>query len=335
MQHATRKMTQKLIQSRWPWLAASLALTVTLFVSTTLGWLWYTDQRDSAARELSLDLLWLEQNVFETLNDNERMLQNWAHDLPQAGTGPNTEFITLANGLMNENPALISIDVLDKNGQRSFGLPNYSERPAKLPPITDPLITEAIQRCLAQKKPVYSRVIEQYAPLWVLAMPISDEVPAQGVILATYDLDQLMSAQVPWWFVQRYDLSLVDRDNKQLSPHDTAGPDESAEANDFHKLNFGPDNSGLSLRARAHASGHSEKLLVTLSAAILGCGLLIFWLLRLLQRWLRERLAAQQALSHELRFREAMEQSLVTGLLAAEAGDPGRGPGAAGQVSLG
>lgn len=319
MQHVTHNLSQKLIQSRWPWLAASLILTVSLFVSTTLGWLWYTDQRDSAARELSLDLLWLEQNVFEALSDNERMLQNWAHDLQQSGAGKNAEFVSLVNGLMNENPALIAIDVLDKNGRRRFGLPNYSERPKRLPPISDPLITDAIQRCLAQKKPVYSRVIEQYAPLWVLVVPIADDAPGQGVVLATYDLDQLMSAQVPWWFVQRYDLSLIDRDNKQLSPHDgtVSEPEPAANQSDeFHKLNFGPDGSGLSLRARAHPSGHSEKLLITLSAAILGCTLLIFWLLRLLQRWLRERLAAQQALSHELRFREAMEQSLVTGLLA-------------------
>jgi len=319
LQNTTHNLSQKLIRSRWPWLAASLILTVSLFVSTTLGWFWYTDQRDSAARELSLDLLWLEQNVFETLNDNERMLQNWARDLQQPGIGKNSEFINLVNGLMNENPALISIDVLDKNGLRRFGLPNYTERPKKLPPISDPLIAEAIQRCLAQKKPVYSRVIEQYAPLWVLVVPIADEAPGQDVVLATYDLDQLMSAQVPWWFVQRYDLSLIDRDNKQLSPHDGTVPEQNpagSNSDDFHKLNFGPDGSGLSLRARAHPSGHSEKLLLILSAAILGCTLLIFWLLRLLQRWLRERLAAQQALSHELRFREAMEQSLVTGLLA-------------------
>jgi len=56
--------------------------------------------------------------------------------------------------------------------------------------------------------------------------------------------------------------------------------------------------------------------LLWLSAAVVAFGILIIWLLRLLQRWLRERQAAQQALSRELHFREAMEQSLVTGLLA-------------------
>jgi PAS domain S-box-containing protein len=214
---------------------------------------------------------------------------------------------------MKANPALISIDYLDKAGHRVTGLPTYGERPTRLPPVSDPLITEAIQLAYTKKMPVYSKVIEQYAPLWVLVIPITEDGPNEGVVLATYDLDQLLAAQVPWWFVQRYDLGLVDRDNKVLSPRDGGVPETG---NDVHKLDFGPDNSGLSLRASPHAGGRSEMPLLLLSLAVILFGLLIIWLLRVLQRWLRERQAAQLALSHELRFREAMERSLATGLLA-------------------
>ncbi|MET3107746.1 PAS domain S-box-containing protein [Oxalobacteraceae bacterium GrIS 2.11] len=307
------KSLQQFIQSRWPWLALSLILTATLFLTATIGWFWYIDQRDSAARALSLDLLWLEQNVTQSLNDNQRMMEIWARDLQQPTPRAIAEFLTLSNDLMKENQALIAIDYLDRNGRRIGGLPGYTERPQKLPPLTDPLVTEAIQHSLAMKKPGYSRVIEQYAPLWVLAVPISDEASSAGVVLLTYDLDQLLSAEVPWWFVQRYDLSLVDRDDKQLSPHDgnVINPDS-----DIHKLNFGPDGSGLSLHASLHATNQYVKPIFWLSVAVIISGLLIIWLLRLLQRWLRERLDAQQALSNELGFREAMEQSLVTGLMA-------------------
>ncbi|HEY8026270.1 MAG TPA: ATP-binding protein [Burkholderiaceae bacterium] len=306
-------VTQKFIQSRWPWLAVSLILTVALFVSTTLGWLWYADQRATAARQLSLDLLWLEQTVTQSLNDNQRMLENWAHDLQRPTPNAVEDFLSLSDGLMKVNPALISIDYVDRQGHRVTGLPKYTERPERLPPLSDPLIAEAIQRCLTQKKAVFSRVIEQYAPLWVMVVPVSDEGPNEGVVLATYDLDQLLSRQVPWWFVQRYDLSLVDRDDKQLSPRDGEFPEHGA---DVRKLDFGPDNSGLSLRASPHAGRGSETPLILLSVAVVLFGLLIIWLLRILQRWLRERQAAQQALSRELRFREAMEHSLVTGLMA-------------------
>ncbi len=304
---------QKFVQSRWPWLAASLFLTVTLFVSTTLGWLWYSDQRATAARQLSLDLLWLEQIVTESLDENQHMLANWSRDLQKPSPHAVNDFLSLSDGLMKVTPSLISIDYLDKDGHRVAGLPNYTERPDRLPPVSDPLITEAIQLSYTTKHPVYSKVIEQYAPLWVLVIPVADEGAGQGVILATYDLDKLLSAQVPWWFVQRYDVVLLDRDNKQLSPRDGSMPPSG---DDAHRLDFGPEGSGLSLHAGPHASRHSDRLLLLLAAAVVLFGLLIIWLLRLLQRWLRERQAAQLALSHELHFREAMEQSLVTGLLA-------------------
>lgn len=304
---------QKFIQSRWPWLAASLFLTVTLFVSTTLGWLWYSDQRATAARQLSLDLLWLEQIVTESLEENQHMLSNWSRDLQKPSPQAVSDFLSLSDGLMKVTPSLIAIDYLDKDGHRVAGLPNYAERPDRLPPVSDPLIAEAIQLSYTTKHPVYSKVIEQYAPLWVLVIPVADEGAGQGVILATYDLDKLLSAQVPWWFVQRYDVVLLDRDNKQLSPRDGSLPPNGDEA---HKLDFGPEGSGLSLRAGPHAGHRSDQLLLLLAAAVVLFGLLIIWLLRLLQRWLRERQAAQLALSRELHFREAMEKSLVTGLLA-------------------
>ncbi len=285
---------QQLIHSRWPWLAASLLLTIGLFVSTTLGWFWYTDSRAQAERQLSLDLLWLDQSITQTMGDNQRMLENWAHDLQNPAPNAVADFLSLSDGMMKANPALISVDYLDRRGKRVAGLPAYVERPERLPPVTDPLIAEAIQRSLMQKHPLYSRVIEQYAPLWVLAVPVSDEGQNDGVVLATYDLDQVLARQVPWWFVQRYDLSLIDRDDKRLSPRDADVPDQ---VNDAHKLEFGPEGSGLLLRASPHGRHGTETPLILLSAAVVLFGLLIVWLLRLLQRWLRERQVAQQALS--------------------------------------
>ncbi|MBV8666217.1 MAG: hypothetical protein JO269_07010 [Burkholderiaceae bacterium] len=287
----------KLIRSRWPWLAASLTLTAALFVATTLGWLWYADQRATAERQLSLDLTWLDQNVTQSLHDNQELLTNWAQDLQTSTPRKQADFFSLADGLMKQNPGLIAIDYVDRNGRRIAGLPEYAnagDRPSRLPPLTDPLIAEALQRCYSLRKPAFSRVIEQYAPLWVLALPIAEDDPKAGAILATYDLDQLLTTQAPWWFVQRYDFSLVDRDNKQLAPRDS----EVTMANDaLQKLDFGPEGSGLTLRAAPHAKGRSEGPLLWLAAAVVAFGVLIIWLLRLLQRWLRELQKEREALA--------------------------------------
>ena len=285
---------QRFLQSRWPWLAASLALTLALFVSTTVGWLWYADQRDAQARRSALDLMWLEQTVQQTLELNRRILMNWSHDLIPPSPAASAEFLSRITGLLKENPGLLAIDYLDREGRRVTGLPQYAERPSQLPPLNDPLITTAITHSRTLGRPSFSRVIEQGAPLWVMVVPISDETGEHGALLAIYDLDRQLEQEVPWWFVQRYDLSLVDRNNKRLSPRDGALPDATQE---IHKLTFGPEDSGLALWASPHVHAQPQALLAWLSVALVLFALLIIWLLRVLQRWLRERQAAQRALS--------------------------------------
>jgi signal transduction histidine kinase len=300
----------RFIESRWPWLAASLALTLGLFVSTTLGWLWYADQRDARERRSSLDLLWLEQSVRQTLELNQKFLVNWAQDLAPPSTPATAEFGSRIGGLMRDSQALVAIDYLDRAGKRVSGLPAYAERPANLPPLSDPLIAAAVTRSKTLAQPAYSHVIEQGAPLWVLAVPITDETGPHGTLLATYDLDRLLEQEVPWWFIQRYDLSLVDRNYKRLSPREGVLPDGSQEV---HKLAFGPTDSDLALWASPHVQPHAQMLLAWLALAVLLFALLIMWLLRVLQRWLRERQAAQRALSDS----RAQLYAVLAGLEAA------------------
>jgi len=305
------------VQRRWPWWAASLALVLGLFVSSTLGWQWLRDQREQQEHRSALDGLWLEQTIRATLDQHQHILGNWAHDVAPPLPVALAEFTARIDGLMKEYPALVAIDCLDRNGRRVAGLPAYEQRPTHLPPLSDPLIASAIERAHTLQQPEYSKVIEQGAPLWVLALPVTDDSSTYGTLIATYDLDRLLEQEVPWWFVQRYDLALVDRQNKRLSPRDGALPaDLSANGADRQQLGFGPPDSGLALWTRPHPSGHPSTLLAGLAAAVVAFGLLIVGLLRLLQRWLRERLAAQQALADALRFRQAMENSLLTALVA-------------------
>ena len=304
---------QPFVHRRWPWWAASLALTLGLFVSSTLGWLWFLDQREQKARSAVLDGLWLEQTIHQTLTQHQHILGNWAHDVAPPTPAALADFVARIDGLMKEYPALVAIDCIDRNGRRLAGLPAYSQRPSHLPPLNDPLIASAVERAHTLAEAQYSKVIEQSAPLWVLALPISEDGASYGTLLATYDLDRLLEQETPWWFVQRYDLALVDRQAKRLSPRDGAMPSQGSER---QQLGFGPADSGLGLWVSPHPSGHPSALLGGLAAAVVAFGLLIVVLLRVLQRWLRERLVAQQALADALRFRQAMENSLLTALVA-------------------
>jgi signal transduction histidine kinase len=286
------KISQGLLNKRWAWIILTLLLTIGLFVVSTVAWFWYSDKQAAIARQSSLDLLWMEQVITQNLESHHSMLTDWGQDLQLTSPKTQATFSSRIEGLLKENHALLAIEFIDSNNKRVVGLPNYSERPNELPPISDPLIAEALQRSQAQKSASYSRVIEQYAPLWVLVVPIIHEGIYDGAILATYDLDKLLTQEVPWWFVQRYDLRLVDKNDKLLTPRD-AGVQPTDNVN---RLGFGPANSGLSLKASPRSVEYTNKLLISLAIAIIVFGLLIMWLLQLLRRRLKDRQAAQQAM---------------------------------------
>lgn len=301
---------------------AAIILLSFLFIFASIGWYWYADQRANTQRQLSLDLFWLEQSIAETLEGNRRILGNWGSDLiPEPGTTrPHLQaikdFKARVENLSKSNPAILAVDYLSNEQQRVAGFPQYEERPANLPPVNDPYINEAIQTSLAMGQSTYSQVIEQYAPLWVLVVPIKLDNDTHGFLLATYDLDQLLSSKVPWWFVKRYELSLIDREHKSLAPSDSLEAPMDLTNDNVFTINFGPRNTGLSIQASPHQGEATKTLLIWLALTVLLLGSIVVFLLRLLRRWLQEKRMVRQALAKELRFREAMEKSLSTGLLA-------------------
>ncbi len=279
--------------NRWTLLGMMLFLTVGLFASSTLGWLWYAEKRATAARQSSLDLLWMEQIITNKLETQQVMLQNWALDLDPASKPSRQEFLRRIDELIKENHAILAVEIIDEQQQRLIGLPDYDQRPAHLPPLNDPLVSEAIQQSRRLNSSAYSQVIEQFAPLWVLALPNSNEQHRLHRIVVTYNLDKLLTQEVPWWFVQRYDLSLVDEHDKQLSPSEGGIVAHNKEIN---RLDFGPSGSGLTFKTSVRTVQNFDNLLIGLAIAVLLFGILIIWLLRLLRRWIKERKAAQQAL---------------------------------------
>lgn len=294
----------------WLLLGIMLFLTIGLFASSTLGWLWYMDKRATTARQSSLDLLWMAQNIGNQIETQQVMLQNWAFDLNPLTEVSRQEFLKRVNSLMNENHAILAVEVINEKNQRLIGLPEYDERPAQLPPLNDPLVNEAIEESRKRNTGVFSKVIEQFAPLWVLSLPNGHEQRRLHRIIVTYDLDKLLTQEVPWWFVQRYDLSLVDENDKQLSPSASGLITHHQNVN---RLNFGPAGSGLTLKTSARDEQNNDQLLIALALAILLFGILIVWLLRILQRWLKERQVAKQALRErdELLQRTAQLTSLA------------------------
>ncbi|MDB5815070.1 MAG: sensor histidine kinase [Rhodocyclales bacterium] len=304
---------QRVTKDRLPWTLIATLFAATLLLTAILAWFWYARMQAATQRQMALDLLWQEQTIRQGFVFNQHILENWTHDLRDGNPSEVSQFQARVEKLLKENAALVSVDFVSGAGRRTTSAPTQKERPDVLPPLSAPEVTAAIVAAYAKGVPTYSRVFTADSPLWALVIPVAADSSSSGVVVAIYDLNRVLEQEVPWWFVQRYDLELFDADGRRLSPHDTEHADN---ANDIHTLNFGPETSGLVLYVARHPYGNWWATQGGLLAAITLLGAVVAWLLRILHRRIHERIEARRALSDELRFREAMENSLLTGLVA-------------------
>jgi PAS domain-containing protein len=133
-----------------------------------------------------------------------------------------------------------------------------------------------------------------------------------GSLVAMYSFRKLLADQVPWWFAQKYRLSVVDANGLILGSKSNI---EAGEETLRHRIPFDPPGHGLVLVATAYqAETNLPRNLLALAIVALGAGVVAsLWAQR---RHMQKRLDAEQALSKEYAFRKAMEDSLFTGLRA-------------------
>jgi len=294
-------------------LMLALGITLLIFLSSLGGWAWYRDVQGAQQRRIELDALWLEQGVADALQTHQNLLVNWVSDLDLHDKASVAALETRLSAFLGENRAVLSVDLLDAKGDRAGGQPaGGSPRNGSLPPLTDPSVVRTVEFARVTRAAHFGPVIEQGAAIWPLAMPLADGLG--GSVLVTYDLDLLLEQIVPWWFAQRYRVSVVGDDSGRiLAPRDL---NLRAESDEFGRHRFGPEGSSLSLWLSPQVQPVPQTLLTVLAAIAALASIFVVWLLALLRRWTRQRNEARATLHDELRFRFAMERSLITGLVA-------------------
>lgn len=301
------------IGQHWLWWLAYIAISLVLLALASFVWLDFRQARNAQDTILSQDLLWQEQGLRLHLQTNQNAIENLAYGIA-AGALQEDDFRARSDSLLRASPEMLSVDYVDSGGSRVWGLPAYSSRPQSLVPLEDPLLLEVLDGAATLGYVLYSNVIMAGEPKIaqiVLVVPVFKGTVYIGSVLATYALPAILQQRVPWWMVQRYDLSLLDGNGNVLAPRD-ARPNLLGAS---RVVGFEPLGHGLKLRA----SVRHEKTSVTqlwLLGVVFVLLVALFWALRLLRERMQQRQQAEDALRDEMRFRAAMEDSLTTGLLA-------------------
>ena len=144
-----------------------------------------------------------------------------------------------------------------------------------------------------------------------LCLPVQQAGRPLGFVVGTFALAPLLEGALAVRPPRRHEISFVEGDGTRLA---RAGPSRGASTYRAERV---IDIPGAQLLLRAESSSAAPSLIPNLATAlVLGLSLALFAVVLLLARDVRRRASAEEALAEALAFRQAMENSLVTGLRA-------------------
>ena len=297
--------------SSWYLTMPKLAVGLLVALLIALLWLLQDNEKEEQRATLIADVLWLEQSIRFHLESNSEQLQQLALDLAR-NDDSDALFDTRARHMMRTNPELAHIAWLDYSGVTRGAIPGHvSPRQG----ATSPRERGEDHFDLARKlgKPVFSRPFPaQGESFFELYIPVYRGNELSGMLVATHSLNGLIGHLVPWWFVEKYQLHVIDDEGATLASKSKL---DTAKATLSHQVSLDPPGYGLALRVIANrvTTSTAQNLIITLIIFLAGA---VFWSLWAMRGLMRHRLAAEQALRSEHAFRKAMEDSLTVGMRA-------------------
>ncbi|MFA7292237.1 MAG: PAS domain S-box protein [Rhodocyclaceae bacterium] len=291
-----------------------LAVGLLVVLLIALLWLLQDNEKEEQRATLIADVLWLEQSFRFHIEGNAEQLQQLSLDLARS---PDSDklFDTRARHLLKNSPELAQLAWLDYNGVTREALPSHISPRQGATPTSAPRdrVEDSFELAKKLGKPVFSR---PYAALgeyfFELHVPVYRGDQLTGMLVATHSVNGLIGQLVPWWFVEKYQLHIIDDDGAILASKSKI---DSAPVALSHQVLLDPPGYGLALKAMANrvASSTVQNLIMTL---IIFLAAAVFWSLWAIRGLMRHRLAAEQALRSEHAFRKAMEDSLTVGMRA-------------------
>jgi two-component system sensor histidine kinase DctS len=302
----------------WGALLALLGVAQTLLVALTISYesTRAQEEADSAAAEAAADLkrellramqqlqaLAWPQRTREQVRDELLALMRTRQDLRRVEWRDEA----LAVGEVRDTP---------------YGPPLFAHLARDALQIEAELACNAARRAAA---PIFSR--SYFVPLpgglglevLDLCLPVQRAAGAQGpgspgvggFVVASFALAPLLEAALPARAARRHEYSFVEGDGTRLA---RAGVPRGAGVYVAERI---VDLPGASLQLRADAGTGRPSLIPNLTLAlVLGLSLALFSVVWVLARDVRRRAQAERALAEALAFRQAMENSLPTGLRA-------------------
>ncbi|WP_343029826.1 PAS domain S-box protein [Dechloromonas hortensis] len=296
----------------WLWLAPYVAIGIfamaMLIVTALLQW----REQDTARSALEGDMHWAERTIENRLHAHQDFL---------AELGREQEFKQLtyesfqvkASRYVRDNPEISAIVWVDTDGKVEWVSPNESNVTFVGEQLTDirlAALQEALRIRRALFSPDYADATQRRAH--DLVLPVQRGSSDLGAFIALQSLETLLRATLPAVFTARYSLSVIDAQNREVFANSSVKPTDRQISG---TISLDLPNNKLGLNIVAYRGGGAwlpfvpAMLIVTLT--LIATGTLVQ-----LRRHAQHRAETEEKLRDAYAFRQAMSQSMITGLRA-------------------
>lgn len=291
-----------------PYVAIGIFAIAMLIVTALLQW----RAQDTALAALEGDMHWAERTIETRLHGHQDFLAELGRD--QEFRQLNYEsFQVRAGRYVRDNPELGAIVWVNTDGKVEWVSPNEATASFVGEQLSD-IRLEALSEALRIRRPVFSPDYGDDSNRRAndLIFPVQQGSSDIGAFIALQSLDTLLRVTLPNSFTARYSLTLVDANNREVLSNTSIRPTDRKISG---AINLELPNNRLGLNIVAYRDD-SAWLSYLPAVLILVLTLIASITLVLLRRHAYHRAETEEQLRAAYAFRQAMAQSMITGLRA-------------------
>ena len=307
----TRNLVRPLKQP-WLWLAPYVAIGIFAVAMLILTALLQWREHDTARSALEADMHWAERTLENRLHGHLDFLAELGRD--QEFMQLNYEsFQVRASRYVRDHPEIGAIIWVDPEGKIDWVSPNESPLTFVGEQLSGKRL-EGLQEALRTRLPVFSA---DYADPKQkrsndIIQPVQRSSSDLGAFIAIESLEMLLRATLPTVFTTRYSLTLLDEQQREVFSNSSVKPTDRQISG---TISIDLPNNRFGLNIVAYRSGGAWLPFVPASLiailTLLAAGTLVQ-----LRRHAQGRAETEEKLRAAYAFRQAMSQSLITGLRA-------------------
>jgi PAS domain S-box-containing protein len=299
-------------QQTWLWLAPYAAIGIfalaMLVVTALLQW----RERDTALSALEGDMHWAERTIETRLRAHQDFLSELGRE-QEFRQLTYEAFQVRASRYVRENPEIAAILWIGTEGKVEWVAPHESTATFVGDQLTGIQLT-ALQEALRTRRPLFSPDYPgaDRRRFNDLILPVQRGSSDLGAFAAMQSLEGLLRVTLPASFTTRYNLSVVDAEDREVFSNTSVRPTDRRISGSI-SLDLPGNRLGLNIVAYR---GGGAWLPFVPAALIVFLTLLASATLLQLRRHARRRAETEEQLRAAYAFRQAMSNSLVTGLRA-------------------